>query len=123
MTNLQSAFEEAQGNARYHPSKGYWWATDSTGQGRGQNSREEPSSLFQRQRVDMLLGELTKRYPVPPPSAVTIQAGPQTTSATTSSTTATTTTTSTTSATATIKKEPPDGNYKILSVLNCNMIH
>lgn len=29
--------------------------------------REEPSSLFQRQRVDMLLGELIKKFPLPVP--------------------------------------------------------
>lgn len=29
--------------------------------------REEPSSLFQRQRVDMLLGELIKKFPLPTP--------------------------------------------------------
>jgi mediator of RNA polymerase II transcription subunit 6 len=31
--------------------------------------KEEPSSQFQRQRVDMLLGELVRKFPVP-------QAGP-----------------------------------------------
>lgn len=25
VTNLQSAFEEARGYAKYHPSRGYWW--------------------------------------------------------------------------------------------------
>ena len=32
--------------------------------------KEEPSSLFQRQRVDLLLGELAKKFPpkVIPPS-------------------------------------------------------
>lgn len=29
--------------------------------------KEEPSSLFQRQRVDMLLGELIKKFPLPVP--------------------------------------------------------
>lgn len=28
--------------------------------------KEEPSSIFQRQRVDMLLSELTRHFPVPP---------------------------------------------------------
>ena len=25
VTHLQSAFEEARGYAKYHPSRGYWW--------------------------------------------------------------------------------------------------
>ncbi len=25
MSHLQSAFEEARGYSRYHPSRGYWW--------------------------------------------------------------------------------------------------
>lgn len=29
--------------------------------------KEESSSLFQRQRVDMLLGELIKKFPLPQP--------------------------------------------------------
>jgi len=32
--------------------------------------REEPSSLFQRQRVDMLLAELTRKFPLPVPKPV-----------------------------------------------------
>lgn len=39
--------------------------------------KEEPSSMFQRQRVDMLLGELMRKFPLPmlpnpnaPPAAV-----------------------------------------------------
>jgi len=28
VTNLQSAFEEARGYAKYHPSRGYWWDFD-----------------------------------------------------------------------------------------------
>lgn len=32
--------------------------------------REEPSSLFQRQRVDMLLVELTRKFPTPVPKPV-----------------------------------------------------
>lgn len=30
-------------------------------------AKEEPSSLFQRQRVDMLLGDLLRKYPLPLP--------------------------------------------------------
>lgn len=32
--------------------------------------REEPSSLFQRQRVDMLLAELTRKFPLPVPKPI-----------------------------------------------------
>ncbi|KAK9709328.1 MED6 mediator subfamily complex component [Popillia japonica] len=77
--HLQSAFEESSGFSRYHPSKGYSWDFKSQ---RGntekpklkeEKPREEPSSLFQRQRVDMLLGELIKKFPLPmPPQAKTI---------------------------------------------------
>merc|ERR1719259_757366 len=28
VTNLQSAFDEARGYAKYHPSRGYWWDFD-----------------------------------------------------------------------------------------------
>lgn len=30
-----------------------------------EKTKEEPSSLFQRQRVDMLLGELLRKFPLP----------------------------------------------------------
>ncbi|KAJ9577317.1 hypothetical protein L9F63_006156, partial [Diploptera punctata] len=67
--HLQSAFEEANSYSRYHPSKGYSWDLKerkvperST---KKETQREETSSLFQRQRVDMLLGELTRKFPVP----------------------------------------------------------
>ncbi|GLG97978.1 Mediator of RNA polymerase II transcription subunit 6 [Gryllus bimaculatus] len=69
--HLQSAFEEASSYSRYHPSKGYSWdlkerkAPERTT--KKETQKEEPSSLFQRQRVDMLLGELTRKFPVPVP--------------------------------------------------------
>lgn len=31
----------------------------------GEKTKEEPSSVFQRQRVDMLLGELLRKFPPP----------------------------------------------------------
>lgn len=31
-------------------------------------TKEEPSSIFQRQRVDMLLGELLRKFPLPAPT-------------------------------------------------------
>lgn len=71
--HLQSAFEEASSYSRYHPSKGYFWELKVTDKPtKKENVREEPSSLFQRQRVDMLLIELTKKFPlptIPPPQA------------------------------------------------------
>ncbi|XP_052767797.1 mediator of RNA polymerase II transcription subunit 6-like [Mya arenaria] len=65
--NIQSAFEEAKSFSRYHPSKGYWWdfnQQESAEKSEGKKKREkEPGSMFQRQRVDLLLGELAKKFP------------------------------------------------------------
>lgn len=94
--------------------------------------REEPSSLFQRQRVDMLLGEMVKKFPLPSP----IMAQPQpkstqnssadvkptnltttvtpTTSAVASTTAiATNTTTTPAIATAVVEKQEPQDNGQI----------
>ncbi|KAJ3659592.1 hypothetical protein Zmor_011275 [Zophobas morio] len=69
--HLQSSFEEVASFARYHPSKGYSWdfksQKSSDKKNKDEKPREEPSSLFQRQRVDMLLGELIKKFPLPTP--------------------------------------------------------
>ncbi|XP_015586575.1 mediator of RNA polymerase II transcription subunit 6 [Cephus cinctus] len=71
--HLQSAFEEASSCSRYHPSKGYSWDLKN---GKALTAkkevpvREEPSSLFQRQRVDMLLAELTRKFPLPVPKPI-----------------------------------------------------
>lgn len=71
--HLQSAFEEASSCSRYHPSKGYFWDFKN-GKALATKKetpvREEPSSLFQRQRVDMLLTELTRKFPLPVPKPV-----------------------------------------------------
>jgi len=71
--HLQSAFEEASTCSRYHPSKGYFWDFKN-GKALATKKetpvREEPSSLFQRQRVDMLLTELTRKFPLPVPKPV-----------------------------------------------------
>lgn len=107
VNNLQGAFEEASGYARYHPSKGYSWDF-TTNKARefhfctflvinhwnGVNSshpspvsdksksqikkdtastKEESSSSFQRQRVDMLLGELVKKFPIPQITTATVK--------------------------------------------------
>lgn len=96
--HLQSAFEESSGYSRYHPNKGYTWdfssnkarkffrhykkflfyfflfasvADKSKTQAKKEPApvKEEASSLFQRKRVDMLLGELIRKFPLPlPPS-------------------------------------------------------
>nr|CAG4652186.1 EOG090X0E0D [Triops cancriformis] len=77
VSHLQSAFDEAVSFSQYHPSKGYWWefkdkdANDKDSK-KKEKLKEEPSSLFQRQRVDMLLAELTKKFPpkvATPPNA------------------------------------------------------
>ena len=107
VAHLQSAFEEARGYSKYHPSRGYWWDF-SKGTSSGNNittqlanlnssgnkdqtdgatsvstnskigdkkskknnknkdradDREEPSSIFQRRRVDMLLDLWMRNFP------------------------------------------------------------
>lgn len=53
--------------SQYHPSKGYWWEfkdqeylSKST---QKKEKKDEPSSFFQRQRLDILLVEWAKRFP------------------------------------------------------------
>ena len=101
---MQSAFEEARGYAKYHPSRGYWWdfskgkssnnslntqlasvgnrdasVGSSTTEDnsisskkikkgkktkeRSADDREEPSSIFQRRRVDHLLDLWMRNFP------------------------------------------------------------
>ncbi|CAG9837072.1 unnamed protein product [Diabrotica balteata] len=78
---LQSSFEESSGFAKYHPSKGYSWDFKSQRAAekvkKDEKPREEPSSLFQRQRVDMLLGELIRKFPLPAPPQPKIAPVPQ----------------------------------------------
>ncbi|XP_046971571.1 mediator of RNA polymerase II transcription subunit 6 [Vanessa cardui] len=74
--HLQCSFEETMTYSKYHPSKGYWWDFKANKSGpfnMGQSApkevttapKEEPSTLFQRQRVDMLLAELVRQFPLP----------------------------------------------------------
>ncbi|KAL4717941.1 hypothetical protein ACJJTC_001359 [Scirpophaga incertulas] len=76
--HLQCSFEETMSYSRYHPSKGYWWdfkankpglpsynTTNPTPKETSNTPKEEPSTLFQRQRVDMLLAELVRQFPLP----------------------------------------------------------
>ena len=72
--NLKEAFDEALSYSRYHPSKGYWWEfpNQESGKDKAQpkkkvkKTKEEPSSTFQRQCLDMLLDEWTRRFPPRP---------------------------------------------------------
>lgn len=92
VSHLQKAFEEAREYARYHPSRGYWWdfgkdkdkeeKEKKEKEGAKKKKKEEPSSLFQRRRVDMLLGQLAAQYPPkfsvhPPPPAAAPTAAPE----------------------------------------------
>lgn len=64
---IQSAFDEAMSYCRYHSSKGYWWHfKDQEEREKAKpksKKKEEPSSLFQRQRVDTLLLDLRQKFP------------------------------------------------------------
>ena len=67
--HLVSAFDEAQGYMRYHPTKGYSWEFSKNADSKDPHSdknkdkqKEEPSSAFQRARVDLLLGEICKKF-------------------------------------------------------------
>merc|ERR1712228_251946 len=53
------------GYARYHPSRGYWWdfGKEKEKEEKEKDKKEEPSSMFQRRRVDMLLDQLTRQFP------------------------------------------------------------
>lgn len=70
--HLQTAFEEAISYSKYHPSKGYWWEFkdhESSDKPKSKDkNKEEPSSMFQRRRVDVLLSELSKKFPPKLPS-------------------------------------------------------
>lgn len=94
VNHLQAAFDETKGYSRYHPTKGYWWDFQPTSnntpygakkitlpdEANSKNDankkkkkkksdaelgKEEPSSVFQRVRVDYLLKILTDKFPAP----------------------------------------------------------
>jgi len=96
VTHLQSAFEEARSYSKYHPSKGYCWQFSNSGSAaskaeaekkaklstkkkskkskakeREKRVRGEPSSIFQRRRVNMILDLMTRKFPpkLTPPAA------------------------------------------------------
>ncbi|XP_050519802.1 mediator of RNA polymerase II transcription subunit 6 [Daktulosphaira vitifoliae] len=80
--HLETAFEELNSLARFHPSKGYSWDNRKTNSGAvaapppspvkvpTKRDSEESSSQFQRLRVDMLLVELTRKFPLPLPQSL-----------------------------------------------------
>merc|ERR1712223_365832 len=92
--HLQAAFDETKSFSRYHPTKGYWWDFQQTSSNTPYGAKkitlpeeansnkdaakkkkkkksdvelakEEPSSVFQRVRVDYLLKILTDKFPPP----------------------------------------------------------
>ena len=67
MQGIPSALDEAMSYCRYHPSKGYWWHfKDHEEQDKVKpktKTKEEPSSIFQRQHVDALLLDLRQKFP------------------------------------------------------------
>ena len=93
VNHLQSAFEEGRGFSKYHPSKNYWWDFGSTLKKEDRarieeqkkkkkkkrkkadelekKTKAEPSSMFQRRRVDMVLDLLVRKFPpkMTPPAA------------------------------------------------------
>ncbi|CAL8110628.1 unnamed protein product [Orchesella dallaii] len=76
VNHLQSAFDECLSYTRYHPSKGYSWEfkdKELDEKGPKEKKPDVPSSLFQRQRVDMLLVELSKKFP---PRLMQVDSGP-----------------------------------------------
>ncbi|KAI9584532.1 mediator of RNA polymerase II transcription subunit 6 [Glossina fuscipes] len=77
VTNLQLAFEEASSYSRYHPNKGYTWdftsnkalsdKSKAAAKKDATSNKEESGTVFQMQRVDMLLAELLRKFPPPVP--------------------------------------------------------
>lgn len=77
---LNGAFTEHQSFSQYHPSRGYWWhfrnkqheieeaKRKEKEKKSGSTTREEPATVFQRRRVDMLLADLQKKFPYKMPS-------------------------------------------------------
>ncbi|XP_067616767.1 mediator of RNA polymerase II transcription subunit 6 isoform X2 [Eurosta solidaginis] len=77
VTNLQSAFEEASSYSRYHPNKGYTWDFNANKSHKAKSNKKDASTskddggtIFQKQRVDMLLAELVRKFPPPIPPII-----------------------------------------------------
>ena len=64
---IQSAFDEAMSYCRYHPSIGYWWHVKGHEEQDkvkpNVKRKEEPSPIFQRQHVDVLVLDLRQKFP------------------------------------------------------------
>ncbi|KAG1667341.1 Mediator of RNA polymerase II transcription subunit 6 [Nymphon striatum] len=101
--HIQTAFDTVSSAARYFPSKGYWWEfkdqesadisqgpyealskhcdliLDADQKPKQKEKKEEPSSAFQRHRVDVLLADLARKFPPkvaapqPPPEKSVIE--------------------------------------------------
>lgn len=147
VNHLQSAFEEGRGFSKYHPSKNYWWDFSgalkkedrnkleeqkknkkkkkrSESENKKKKTKAEPSSLFQRRRVDMVLDLLVRKFPpkIPaaPGEAAAATAGkdavdvktekPSETASVKSEKTETSGVAAATAATAGVKREAPSGS-------------
>ncbi|CAD5118924.1 DgyrCDS7599 [Dimorphilus gyrociliatus] len=66
--SLLSAFEEVKSYSRYHPSVGYWWQfkndTSQSLKKKLAKNNDPVGSFFQRQKVDALLTEHAKKFPI-----------------------------------------------------------
>ena len=73
--HLVSAFDEAMSYMRYHPTKGYCWefgapsSLKSNQDKAKERVKNDTGSVFQRRRVDLLLGELSRKFPPKVPAA------------------------------------------------------
>lgn len=62
---VHSAFSEAISYARYDPTKGYYWEfPDDEPEKKGVTSTPEEPSTNQQRRTEVLLAELTKKFPM-----------------------------------------------------------
>ncbi|ESO01526.1 hypothetical protein HELRODRAFT_100409 [Helobdella robusta] len=69
--SLGSAFEETQNFSKYHPSRGYWWEFKDNNSQVDKNKKKEKKpaknnigTLFQRERVDLLLQDFSQRFTI-----------------------------------------------------------
>lgn len=63
---IKSSFGDALSYSRYNPSKGYWWEFKDAPKEQKEkkpNKALEPSSVFQHQRVDLLLSDFALKFP------------------------------------------------------------
>uniref|UniRef100_A0A5S6R3W3 Mediator of RNA polymerase II transcription subunit 6 n=1 Tax=Trichuris muris TaxID=70415 RepID=A0A5S6R3W3_TRIMR len=73
INHLRTAFEEVKSYYRFHPAKGYYWQfknetgieKKSTKKNRENVLEDVRASLYQRQRMDTLIGDLVNKFPLP----------------------------------------------------------